>query len=122
MSLLHLPFKITAHRSESLSEAHVHATVTLVSRSSAKQSVTHRETAMELRRRLTSAKHVPHGLELAADPRAKARCVPVDGDALWNLLEDLEYAAKYETEQMVCVLVARSRVQIFKTNTFVRAD
>ena len=97
---------ILPRRSESLSEAHVHATVTLVSRSSAKPSVTHTETAMELRRRLRSAKPVPHGLELVTDPLAMAACIPVDGDALWSALEDLQYAGKFETEHMVGVASA----------------
>lgn len=84
-----------------MSEAHVHTTVTLVSRRSAKQSHMHGEPAIELRRRLQSVKPVPHGLTLATDPITR-RCVPVDGDALWNLLEDLQYAQKFETEHLVC--------------------
>ena len=82
----------------------VHTTVILVSRSSAKQSYSKHEPAMELRRRLTSTKYSPHELALVADPRTTARCVPVDADALWNLLEDLHYAGKFETEQMVCLV------------------
>ena len=106
LRMLDLSAKISTHRSESLSEAHVHTTVTLVSRSSAKQSYAKHEPAMELRRRLTSTKHSPHELTLVADPRATARCVPVDVDTLWNLLEDLQYAGKFETEHMVCLTLA----------------
>ena len=79
----------------------MHATVTLVSRKSTAESSSHRVQAMGLHRRLQSAKAVPHGLALAADPRAK-RCLPVDADALWNVLEDLQFAGKFEAEHLVC--------------------
>ena len=79
----------------------MHTTVTLVSRSSVRQSRAHQVQAMELRRRLQSAKAVPHGLALVTDP-ATVRCVPVDADALWNFLEDLQYAKQAETQHLVC--------------------
>ena len=83
-----------------MSEQHVHATVTLVSRKSTAESSSHRVQAMGLHRRLHSAKAVPHGLALAARTR---RCLPVDADALWNVLEDLQYAGKFEAEHLVCL-------------------